>query len=314
MDIALSKASNVPLQQQLAAQIVFLISTGKLRPSELLPSVRSLARRLGIHHNTVSKAYGDLVDRDWLKRRRGSRLCVAPAIYLRGRETNDSLDELIDRSTERARELGYTLATVRARVAQRLALQPPNHFLVVEQDLGLRRIIQAEIGLALRKRVAGCTAEEYLHDPGLAVRAQVLVPEHTFHLMPPIVSTDWPPIRLIFSNADEMVGLVRELKQASTIAIVSVSESVIETARGLFAAVVERRHSLQEVLVRSKRGLDLRSVDVVFCDTLTLAMVGSGRKVHYRLLTAKCMKEIADTSVLFRFRIASAAVRRRSRN
>jgi DNA-binding transcriptional regulator YhcF (GntR family) len=309
MEIALSKESNVPVQQQLAAQIVFLISTGKLRPAEQLPSVRSLARRLGIHHNTVSKACSDLVSRNWLKRRRGSRLCVAPAIYLKGRETNDSLDELIDRSTERARELGYSLATVRARVAQRLALQPPDHLLVVEQDLGLRRIMQAEIGLAIRKRVAGCTAEEFLKKPELAGRAQVLVPEHAFHWMPPVVSTDWPPIRLVYSNADQMMKLVRGLKQASTIAVVSVSESVIETARGLFASAITRRHSLLEVLVRSKRSVDLRGVDVVFCDTLTLGMVNSRKKVHYRLLTAKCMREIAATSALFRFRIGSAFVR-----
>jgi len=271
-----------------------------------------LARRLGIHHNTVSKAYGDLVGRDWLKRYRGKRLCVAPAIYLKGRESNDSLDQLIDRSTERARELGYSLAIVRTRVAQRLALQPPDHFLVIEQDLGLRRIIQAEIGLVIRKRVTGCTADEFLKKPALAIRAQVLVPEHAFHLMPAIVSTDWPPIRLIFSNADEMVRLVRGLKQASTIAIVSVSESVIETARGLFAPVIERRHSLREVLVKSRRSLDLRGIDVVLCDTLTLAMVSSSKKVHYRLLTAKCMKEIAATSALFRFRIGSAVVRRKN--
>lgn len=309
MEIALSKESNVPLQQQLAAQIVFLISTGKLRPLEQLPSVRSLARRLGIHHNTVSKAYGDLVRRDWLRRRPGSRLCVGPAIYLKGRKTNDSLDELIDRSTERARELGYSLATVRARVAQRLALQPPDHFLVVEQDLGLRRIMQAEIGLAMRKRVAGCTAEEFLNKPELADRAQVLVPEHAFHLMPPIVSTDWPPIRLAYANADEMVKLVRRLEKASTIAIVSVSASVIETARGLFAAVIAQRHSLLEVLVNSKRSVDLRAVDVVFCDTLTLGMVANRKKVHYRLLTAKCMKEIAATSALHRFRIDLESVR-----
>jgi DNA-binding transcriptional regulator YhcF (GntR family) len=96
MDISLSKDSDVPVHEQLAEQIVFLITTGKLRPAEQLPSGRALARRLAIHHNTV-----DLVQREWLSRRKGSRLCVASAVYLRGRETNDSLDELIDRSTER---------------------------------------------------------------------------------------------------------------------------------------------------------------------------------------------------------------------
>jgi DNA-binding transcriptional regulator YhcF (GntR family) len=60
MQISLSRKSDVPLQRQIAEQIVFLISTGKLRPGQQLPSVRSLAVRLKIHHNTVSKAYGEL--------------------------------------------------------------------------------------------------------------------------------------------------------------------------------------------------------------------------------------------------------------
>ena len=76
MRISLSKNSDVPVRQQLAEQIVFLITTGKLRAGEPLPSVRAFARRLKVHHNTVSEAYQDLVRRNWLTRQRGSRLIV----------------------------------------------------------------------------------------------------------------------------------------------------------------------------------------------------------------------------------------------
>ena len=67
MPILISKESEVPLRQQLAEQIVFRIATGKLHPGESLPSVRELARRLKIHHNTVSEAYQDLIRRKWLE-------------------------------------------------------------------------------------------------------------------------------------------------------------------------------------------------------------------------------------------------------
>jgi Bacterial regulatory proteins, gntR family len=50
MQISLSKNSDVPLRQQLAEQIVFLITTGQLRAGEELPSVRALARRVKVHH------------------------------------------------------------------------------------------------------------------------------------------------------------------------------------------------------------------------------------------------------------------------
>ena len=60
MDIRISKESDVPIYEQVAAQILFLIGTGKLKPGDPLPSVRALARKLKIHHTTVSQDYQDL--------------------------------------------------------------------------------------------------------------------------------------------------------------------------------------------------------------------------------------------------------------
>src|SRR5215510_13315523 len=77
MDIRIDSESDVPIRQQLTEQIVFLIVTDRLKAGQKLPSVRELARRLKIHHNTVSECYQDLVGRRWLQRRRGSRLIVA---------------------------------------------------------------------------------------------------------------------------------------------------------------------------------------------------------------------------------------------
>src|SRR5258708_38419862 len=98
MEIQLSRESEVPLRRQLAEQIVFLITTGKLRAGEQLPSVRELARRLKIHHNTVSEAYQDLVRRTWVTRRRGSRLVVGLREASQQDSATDNLDELINTS------------------------------------------------------------------------------------------------------------------------------------------------------------------------------------------------------------------------
>ena len=68
MQIVVSKDSDVPLRQQLAEQIVFLITTGQLQAGAELPSVRALGRLSKVHHNTVSEAYQDLVRRGWLTR------------------------------------------------------------------------------------------------------------------------------------------------------------------------------------------------------------------------------------------------------
>jgi DNA-binding transcriptional regulator YhcF (GntR family) len=299
MEIQLTKNSDIPPHQQLAEQIVFLITTGKLRPSERLPSVRALARRLGIHRNTVSKAYQDLVRRGWVRGRPGSRLGVAPAVYLRGRPTHDKLDELIDQSTERARAMGYSLAVLRQRVAARLALQPPDHFLVVEHEPGLREILRAEIYTALGKPVEGCSPDQFLKSPALAAGAQVVVPEYAFHLLDPVGSSDWPPIRLLFCTADAHLKTVQTLREPSIIAVASVSKTLLKTARSVLAPAVGRHHSFREVLVGARERPDLRGADVVFCDSLTISMVRCKRKLHYQLISQECMAEIAAILELY---------------
>jgi DNA-binding transcriptional regulator YhcF (GntR family) len=299
MEIQLTKNSDTPLHQQLAEQIVFLITTGKLRPSERLPSVRALERRLGIHRNTVGKAYRDLVRRGWVRGRLGTRLSVARAVYLRGRSTHDQLDELIDQTTERARAMGYSLAVLRQRVAARLALQPPDHFLVVESEPGLRKIIRAEIHDALQKPVDGCSPDQFLKSPALAAGAQIVVPEYVFPLLEPLASSDWPPIRLLFCPADPHIQLVQNLREPSIIAVASISNTLLKTARSLLASAVGRRHSFREVLVGAREHPDLRAADMVFCDSLTIGRVRCKRKLHYQLISQETMKEIAAILELF---------------
>lgn len=49
-----------PLGDQLTDNIKELILTEELKPDDKLPSVRSLARELGINPNTIQKAYSEL--------------------------------------------------------------------------------------------------------------------------------------------------------------------------------------------------------------------------------------------------------------
>src|SRR5207249_10640945 len=149
MDIRISKESEVPLRQQLAKQIELLIATEKLKPGEAMPSVRELARRLKIHHNTVSHAYADLVRRTWLVRKRGSNLIVRasrpgsiePSVRP-GRTKTPDLDDLMNQTIAAARELGFSLQQLRDQIRQRMIAEPPDHHLVIEQEPGLRRLIQ----------------------------------------------------------------------------------------------------------------------------------------------------------------------------
>lgn len=172
MRLWLSKNSEVPLREQLVAQVVLGVVSGDLAPGQRLPSTRELARRFSIHSNTVSAAYRELAERGWVEMRKGS------GIYVRTHETLPEtaleLDQLIATFLNLARTRGFTLTEIRARVRHWLELQPPDHFLVIEPDKELREILIAEIEEATGWRVAGARPEDCAAEASLLTGALVV--------------------------------------------------------------------------------------------------------------------------------------------
>ena len=58
--LSLDLQSRRPIYEQLIHGLLELVSLGVLAPDTQLPSVRSMARDLGINPNTVQKAYQEL--------------------------------------------------------------------------------------------------------------------------------------------------------------------------------------------------------------------------------------------------------------
>lgn len=69
--ISISFASDVPIHDQLVAEIRRLIAAGTITAGDELPPVRQLAADLGINLNTVARAYRDLTDAGLLSSSRG---------------------------------------------------------------------------------------------------------------------------------------------------------------------------------------------------------------------------------------------------
>src|ERR1700761_199653 len=204
MQIVVSKESEVPLRQQPAEQIVFLITTGQLNAGDELPSVRALGRQSKVHHNTVSEAYQDLVRRGWLTRRPGSRLVVGKVRSKPTPESND-LDDLINYSIQRARQMGFNLQALRIRVRERLLAERPDHLLVVEEEPGMREILRCEVEKGLGWPAQGCGYHEFVKEPGLAIGAQVLVANHLLDVIKPLTPSHRPPQGIVYSLAAEHV-------------------------------------------------------------------------------------------------------------
>lgn len=256
-----------------------------------MPSVRSLARRVRIHHNTVSQAYQDLVQRKWLTRRKGSRLIVGGRADS-GEGLPAGLDELINETIQRAKELGFPLQTLTKRVRERLLAEPPDHVLVVEEEAGLCKIIREELQASLRLPVESCSPQELSRDPALLVGAQVFAPVFVLRDLGRLVPANRPGVPIVYSGADKHLELVRNLKKPSVIASVSISQSMLRTARGLFAPAVGRKHTFQMILFSPDRRIDLRGADIVFCDSVTFGSISSPRKIHYRLIDRACLEQL----------------------
>jgi GntR family transcriptional regulator len=67
-------AARVPVYEQIANGLRTELVSGQFSPGEKLPTVRTLAIKLGVHHNTVAEAYRQLAKEGWLelKRHRGA--------------------------------------------------------------------------------------------------------------------------------------------------------------------------------------------------------------------------------------------------
>jgi len=293
MRVTLNKKSDVPLHEQLAEQIVFLITTGKLHAGERLPSVRSFARQLGIHHNTVSKSYRALVTRRWAQSQRGSRLCVGSAIPGAQASRKVNLDELINQTIRRALDLGYSLQALRSEVLERLSIQPPDHVLVVEDEPNLRRVICAEIAPRVGDHVSSCTLEEISPESRLLLGAQVVAAERLIDKINPMLSAKLPCIGLSFASAEKHLDLIRGMKEASVIGVASISKTFLQTARGLLAPVVGRKHVMKTLLLLSSERCNLDGVDLAFCDSVAMPLVRCRRKIQYQLISEPCLDDIA---------------------
>jgi DNA-binding transcriptional regulator YhcF (GntR family) len=92
-------ASTVPAYRQIVDGIRALLVAGAFAPGDQLPTVRSLAADLGLHHNTVAEAYRSLAAEGWLDlgRRRGATVLT--------RESPDHDPKAAARYGQRLREI-----------------------------------------------------------------------------------------------------------------------------------------------------------------------------------------------------------------
>ena len=84
LEASLSEDDRLPLYLQLSSLIRRCISSGLLKPGDLLPSEAELCTRFGISRSTVRQALGELEEQGLILRRQGRGSFVAePKLHRR---------------------------------------------------------------------------------------------------------------------------------------------------------------------------------------------------------------------------------------
>jgi DNA-binding transcriptional regulator YhcF (GntR family) len=284
MDFVLKRKGGVPLHDQLLAQLELRILSGVLAPGQRLPSVRALARRLGLHANTVSSAYRALEAAGHVELRRGAGVYVragSPAAL----EDARGLDEMIRLALSAAFRKGHSGGEIRAAVERWLRAAPPERVVIVDPRRETLELIAHEIRTTIGVPASGCTLEELEREPGLAAGALlVALPYHVSKVLRAAPGTPVETIRVEGSDEDQKAVL--SVPAGGTILLVSASPIVLQIAQGVIGGLRG-----DELLVEARlvtRRADWRrllpAADLVIADTLSAGMVREARPRRLREL------------------------------
>ena len=297
MDIHVDKESEIPVHEQLSAQLVFLIGTGRLKPGRFLPSVRAFAQRLAIHRNTVSRAYHDLTLGRLVERRAGRRLAVR-ALNSATVSGDHDLDELVDLAVIEARRRGYSLLQLRDRLSDRLRMAPPDRLLVLSDDPGMRMLLPLELRQYFCCQVDACTPDDLLAKRDLGLGALVVSPPAHVPRIQPALSLQWPAIAITYAPADDILDGIRQLQKPSLIALVSVSAYLLEMAQRLLAPAIGKRHSIGVYLMTGDQRIRTGAADLIVCDIVACSVMRPRNKAGvttavYKTLAPSCIDAIS---------------------
>jgi GntR family transcriptional regulator len=76
MFFSIDPSNGLAIYEQIVRQVKFAVANETLKPGELVPSVRELARELAINPNTVARAYRELQTEGVIDALRGTGLAV----------------------------------------------------------------------------------------------------------------------------------------------------------------------------------------------------------------------------------------------
>ncbi|HKS83194.1 MAG TPA: GntR family transcriptional regulator [Candidatus Acidoferrales bacterium] len=285
--------AGVSLREQLVTQIVLAIQGGDLVLGARLPSTREIARRFHLHPNTVSAGYRQLQRDGWVEFRRGSGVYVAGKKPEAATSPTLALDQLVAQLFRAARSAGVSQSDLRSRLRHWLALQPPDHFLVIESDEELRRIVAAEIEISVKLPVHSCGWKDSSLNAELEAAIPLVLPRKT-----PIPADALPPgVEVVTLQVRSVNASLAQWLPAPSAALVGVASrwpDFLNLARTLLLAAGFSPESLVFRDARKpnwQRGL--KHAAAIVCDTVTAqSLPKNSRPLVFPLLSESSLDEL----------------------
>lgn len=173
MQIRIRRNSGVPVKDQIRAQIELAMLSGDLPRGSRLPPIRTWARKLRVHANTISAAYRDLSASGHVVVRSGSGVFVEPRPRRTALQT--TIAARLRAAVEEALASGLGKEDIFAAVARFAEPHSPEAILVVDPSTEMGAVYASEIREALGATVLVSTLDELDLNPKLAAGVVVAV-------------------------------------------------------------------------------------------------------------------------------------------
>ncbi len=282
MKLWIAKNSEIPVREQIVTQVTLAIASGELTTGVKLPSTAEIARRFGLHANTVAHAYQELADRDWLEFRHGSGFFV--------RDLNAgsvSLDRMVADFLRQAREHGFAADDVLECVSKFTSRRPPTRLVLLEDDPEYRAILHAEIADSIGAEPDSFPTSAFEPPDGAILTAM-------FDERPKIPDTP----DCVFLNARsvaEALAVENRPTNEDLIAVLSGWDKFLLLGKTMLIAA---RIDPESLIVRSTRAKGWRNgVDtatMIICDALTAREFdGDPRLRVFRLIADSSLAELS---------------------
>ena len=107
ISFSLDPANGVPIYRQIIQQIEYAILSGRMRPGDRLPTIRSLAVDLKTNPNTIARAYSELEILGILETQVGSGTYISEKKpVIEDDSLNRKIREVLGRFVQEMRDLG----------------------------------------------------------------------------------------------------------------------------------------------------------------------------------------------------------------